>query len=438
MSGAVEAKELLKRHQIELLTYVTKDIYHAGRESRSWVNSTEHGVPFMGSTDILASDLSYLPLISKKQIASNPKFTIRNGWTLITRSGTVGRMAFARSDMDGIACSEHVMRVVPNEDLIKSGYLYAYLSSSFGVPIVIAGTYGAIIQHIEPEHIAELPVPRLGKVENQAHDLVQRAADMRTAASKSISEAIAIMERESGLMGLSQNASSGIGFGVRTVSSSNLIKRMDAGFHSPFHSDVLDAFDSASVDTCTVADIALSIEEPKRFKRVHINDEEFGIPMFGTSALMWADPQPSFLIPKQIAVEYNLTVNERTLLIPRSGQLSGIIGTAVLPYGKVIGGAVSEDAIRIHCHNEIDAGFLFVALKAECGRRQLKARAYGSSIPHLDVYQIGQIIVPKLKENIHNEIGRIGFRSSELRSQAISLENKARDLVERAIEEGGR
>ena len=128
MSGALEARELLRKHITEPLSKVTSEIYHAGRESRIWVDSPEHGVPFMGSTDILAMDLSCLPLISKKQIASNPKFSIGKGWTLITRSGTVGRMAFARSDMDGVACSEHVMPVVPNESSIKPGYLYAYLS----------------------------------------------------------------------------------------------------------------------------------------------------------------------------------------------------------------------------------------------------------------------------------------------------------------------
>jgi type I restriction enzyme S subunit len=52
------------------------------------------------------------------------------------------------------------MRVVPDAEKIPPGYLYAYLSSKFGVPLVVGGTYGAIIQHIEPEHIANLPVPR--------------------------------------------------------------------------------------------------------------------------------------------------------------------------------------------------------------------------------------------------------------------------------------
>lgn len=88
MSGALEARELLRKHITEPLSKVTSEIYHAGRESRIWVDSPEHGVPFMGSTDILAMDLSCLPLISKKQIASNPKFSIGKGWTLITRVRT--------------------------------------------------------------------------------------------------------------------------------------------------------------------------------------------------------------------------------------------------------------------------------------------------------------------------------------------------------------
>ena len=64
-------------------------------------------------------------------------------------------MAFARPDMDGMASSQHFMRVA---EKIPPRYLYAYLSSKFGVPLVVDGTYSAIIQHI-----ADLLVPKLGK-----------------------------------------------------------------------------------------------------------------------------------------------------------------------------------------------------------------------------------------------------------------------------------
>src|SRR5690606_506709 len=141
-----------------------------------------YGTPFMGSSDIRMSDFSALPLIANRQVERNPLFTLGLGWTLITRSGTIGRMAYARPDMDGMACSEHVLRVVPDAERIPPGYLYAFLSSRYGVPLVVSGTYGAIIQHIEPEHIAELPVPRFDSgFEQEVAKAIDAAAAERVA-----------------------------------------------------------------------------------------------------------------------------------------------------------------------------------------------------------------------------------------------------------------
>src|SRR5262249_33857220 len=144
--------------------------------------------------------------------------------------------------------------------------------------------------------------------------------------------------------------------------------------------------------------IVESIIEPNRFKRVPVNNPTYGLPFFGTAALMRIDPEPTYYLARRQPGVEQYIVDESTLLIPRSGQLSGIIGVCVLPYGKVIRGAVTEDAIRIQCRTSVDTGYLFIALNEEHGIRQLKARAYGSSIPHLDVHQIGCVLVPKLPE----------------------------------------
>ena len=101
--------------------------------------------------------------------------------TLISCSGAIGRMAYARPEMDGMWSSQDVLKVVPDPDRILPGYLYAFLSSKFGVPLVVGGTYGAIIPHIEPHHIANLPVPRLGEeIEARVHRLIQEAAELRS------------------------------------------------------------------------------------------------------------------------------------------------------------------------------------------------------------------------------------------------------------------
>ena len=84
LSGAFEAKVILgklpKERQSDLWQVTEggrRGIYHAGRERRTYVDDPEYGVPFLGSTDILAADLSWLPFISKKQIKANPLFTVQ-------------------------------------------------------------------------------------------------------------------------------------------------------------------------------------------------------------------------------------------------------------------------------------------------------------------------------------------------------------------------
>jgi len=297
-------------------------------------------------------------------------------------------------------------------------------------------TKPSIIQSIEPQHIANLPVPRLGGVETQAHDLIQKASNKRVEANSIIQRAIDQLRLVSGLEELETR--DGIPFCATSISSLDLLKRMDGAYHSSLHREVLDALNNAGVETTTVADLSLAIFEPKRFKRIEISDAEFGIPMFGTTALMWADPQPSFLIPRTMQGIEELIVDQKMVLVPRSGQVSGIIGTAVLPYGALIGGAVSEHAIRIQYSTETMAGFIFVALRSEYGRRQLKSRAYGSSIPTLDVHQIGQVVIPDLGNKLMEQIGTMGLRGAKLRYEAIEHETEARSLVEHAIESGGR
>ena len=167
MSGALEAKlllDVLRATKVPLQNVCLGGrggLVNAGRIKRQWVTDERYGIRFLSSTDILKADLSNLQIISNQAADANPKLLIQSGWTLITRAGTIGRMAYARPDMDGMACSEDVLRVIPDPAKIPPGYLYAYLSSKFGVPLVVGGTYGAIIQHIEPHHLADLPVARL-------------------------------------------------------------------------------------------------------------------------------------------------------------------------------------------------------------------------------------------------------------------------------------
>jgi type I restriction enzyme S subunit len=170
--------------------------------SRNYVTSEEHGVPFIGSTAMLWSDLSRVKRLAKKDAYSKKLSPLRlsHGMTLISCSGTIGRTAYTRPLMEGIWSSGDVMKVAPDPTKVRPGYLYAVLSSEIGVPRIISGTYGTIVKHIEAPHLAELTIPRLDDAaEAQIAQLVEQAAQSVDEYGQLLGEATSLFLESAGL-----------------------------------------------------------------------------------------------------------------------------------------------------------------------------------------------------------------------------------------------
>ncbi len=80
-------------------------------------------------------------------------------------------------------------------------------------------------------------------------------------------------------------------------------------------------------------------------------------------------------------------------------------------------------------------GHLFACLSSEYGWRQIKARAFGSSIPHLDESAVAGVVLPRLADARMDALGRRAFAVRTARNDAIGRERAARALVEGWIEE---
>lgn len=438
VGGALQSKVLLEELPLKKVKLPTLTsgyeggIFNGPHFSRIYVEDSKYGVPFLGGSDLRYSDLSKLPLLSNK-LAKNKKLAyleIKNGMTLITCSGTIGKMAYARSDMEGIWTSQHLMKVVPNKQLIPPGYLYAFLSSKFGVPLVTSGTYGAIIQSIEPHHLAEIPVPRLSsEKETEIHRLVEEAAGFRSEATATKRHAESEVYKQSGISysdSICEKASYSI------TSSSKLESRLDSRFHSAQHTTILNLIASGKYKGTSLSEFTTSIFEPLRFKRIPVEASKFSVALYGSAGILDYDPQPSYFIqPPANLRAYQ--IQEHCVLIPRSGSIGGIIGTPVLPIGDVVGSVVTEDAIRINFDSAIYQGYAYICLSTAIGGVQLKARTYGSAIPHLDVHQIGKVIIPKLPEPNLRYIGQLGVNVLDLLNKGIQCERKATQLIEQAL-----
>ena len=430
MSGALEARDALRRlSKTEILSDVTERIFHAGREGRTWVDDPRYGIPFMGSSDILSADLSTLPLISKKQVERNPLFKLGEAWTLITRSGTIGRMAYVRPDMAGMACSEHVLRVVPKPDRIPPGYLYAFLSSRYGVPLVVSGTYGAISQHIEPEHIADLPVPRFeSNFEQKVAQAVEAAAVERVAASQHRRAAIELLEAKIDWSDQPRPIA------IAPMASS-LLGRMDAFHYSPRVEAGRSALSSHR--SVRLGDQVERVFEPNRGSRLKVTDPAFGVPFLSSSSVFELNPSAEYLVSRSLTPHLEgLLLSDCDVLLPRSGQLGGIIGRAVLPLPMNVGQAGSEHLVRVRCHSPSDAAYLWAVLASEPGYWALIGTAFGSSIPSLDSSLISELMVPWLSEADRQEIATLASKAVAAQNKGNELEAAAVELLEEKIRKG--
>lgn len=91
------------------LNKVTERIFYGGRSRRNYVSSLDNGLPFIKGADIIKADFSNLKIISKKRTANLNDYFLEEGWTVITRSGTIGNSAFVNKDFIGKAASDDII-----------------------------------------------------------------------------------------------------------------------------------------------------------------------------------------------------------------------------------------------------------------------------------------------------------------------------------------
>jgi type I restriction enzyme, S subunit len=391
----------------------------------------------MGSSAIDLADLSLLPLISKKQVARNPRLLVEEGWSLVTRSGTIGRMAYVRSDMAGLACSEDVLRVVPNRDRILPGYLYAFLSSKFGVPLVASGTYGAIIQHIERAHIADLPVPRFDELlERTVHKLVAQAAHLRADATRLLLEAQQALLCEIGAPNIAALTKAERLFTVARSSDISRTGRMEGNFYNAIAAHV-ESWARGFGAQCKPLGGVADVYDVPPFKHIYV-DERNGVPFFTSGEIFGLDRiATKFLSRTRTLNLHKYLLEQDWLMLARSGQLGGIIGRPQYVDSALSGSATSDHVIRI-VPKGVPGGYLYAYLYcAAIGYPLITRTMTGHSIPALWPSQLMSLPVVLAGPGAMNRISSTVVKAFEDRVRATELESQGRLMVEGAIDAGG-
>lgn len=149
-----------------------------------------------GGADIFLATPDSEKRLSPKKTANIGALMIKEGTILLPRSGTIGNVAWAHAGHAQKLASEHVIRITPN-DILRAGYVYAFLASKYGKKLIQRYIFGSVIQHVEPPHLKLIPVPIIDKkVMDDIHDKVMVYSSAMGKAIKYERKAITMVEQE--------------------------------------------------------------------------------------------------------------------------------------------------------------------------------------------------------------------------------------------------
>jgi len=162
---------------------VSNRIILPGRFKRIYVSS-EYGVPFLSSGDILQFHPVQKKYLSSKHHSRRIKeqLKLHQNMILVSCSGTVGNVVLAPKHFEGWTGNQHILRIVPSKD-INPGYIYSFLTSSYGKELVKRFTYGSVVNEIDDKQLAQVEFPLASSdIQNEIGDLVLEANNKWTQA----------------------------------------------------------------------------------------------------------------------------------------------------------------------------------------------------------------------------------------------------------------
>jgi type I restriction enzyme S subunit len=410
---------------------VPDGIFIPGRFKRVYVDDLDHGDPWLSPSDMLKANLSNLRLVSRKFTPGIETLRVHHRWILLSRSGTIGNLAYVREDMDGLVGSDDIIRIVADPSKIPPGYLYAFLSSSLGKALIEQKTYGAVVPHIEAHHVVDLPIPRLDPAtEQRIHRLIERAASLRVEANKRLKQ---LRIDTTSVLGLPTGFSARYDH-ARAIGSSTLYSinsRLDAYSYIGYAGQAASAIRQVEIPQRPLYEITVEIFNPPVFKRVYVGSE--GVPYLMGYEVYENHPKPSRYLSRSTKDIERYILREGMIIIQDAGQRYGLLGTPIYANRTLDGKAATNNMIRIVNPNKNMAGYLFAFLDTEIGRRLIVRESYGSSLPHILPAWLGAIPIPWPEEDVRVRLGERVIAAFEKRAEANDSEDHAQMLIAEAL-----
>lgn len=412
--------------------------FHRPRFKRIYVETKQ--IPFFQPSSITEVYPKPARYISAKTDTDLESLKVKKGMLLMTVSGTIGKVAIVGKKLDNQVFSHDLLRLKGKGEY-DTGYIYSYFLTEVGQQILQSNNYGAVIQHIEPEHLQSIIIPNAPEnLKKEIHELVVESYNLRDESNDLIDEAEKILYEELHLKPIDKLEVEYFDDSVvlRNYSTklSELKFRFDGSYHLPQFDTIEQHLEKFAKEIKRVNDkeVSESIVLPGRFKRTYVDSMEHGIKFIGGKQINDLNPVSEKYLSKAMhntRIGKELLLHENCILITRSGTIGKV---SVVPRHWE-NWAANEHIIRVFPKTKEVAGYLFCWLNSDYGNVLIKKYTYGSVVDEIDTNHVGDIPFPILKnQQKQKEINDLVLKANELRYKAHLKEQQAIKKMEEILE----
>lgn len=425
LSDAVLLSEKLHSlpYPLVAIKEVVDKVFYGNIFTRIYVKDAKYGVPYLAASDTVLSNIDTGVYLSRKQASLLNHLFLKKDWILITCSGTIGNVTYTTKEFENKIATHDLIRIIPNDNKILRGFLYAYLASKYGKIQLTQSSFGAVIKHINIDHISAISVPQFdSSFQKKVDALVRDSAKLRDEAKMALIEATSYFNKR-------------FPIGAQTTRFfSKSIHSLYSNWASFNNNLEVAAFVNLySHNSFKIKEKTTKVFAPPMFKHIYLSKDN-GYPfMTGGELSGYNIRYYRWLSPRGVGTISDYVINKGTLLLYKSGSLDGMIGSTYLVDDTQVGCCLSDHVIRVVFDDLKLSYWTFAFLKSEGGIRMLKSLATGSAIPFITPERIEEVCVPNPDEN-YEKVTSLIAKYIELISRSKQKDNHAISMVEAEIE----
>ncbi|MCJ7576773.1 MAG: restriction endonuclease subunit S [Dehalococcoidia bacterium] len=399
---------------------------------------SDYGYPYLTQSEVEFFLPASRKRVDVKKIDDADRWKVRNGYILVSQSGTIGRLTIATSYLENFIISPNPIRIIANRDI--RGFLYAFLSTWVGNAFVKSPSYGITVNHILPHQLHNIPIPQLDNLQEEINNQILDAQRHRETGQQLLMKAQVELKEMLGLATLEGESLpylvGEIGRTIKSfeISSSKLELRLDASYHAPILQTIRNTLAKAKFDTVKLGLVCERISVPNRFRRHYVEDTRNGVPFLQGSHIPQTKPTDVKYISIHSSHIKDVIIKRNWVLLTRSGTVGRI---AIVREG-LDNWAASEHLYRIVTKPEIHPGYVAAFLSSTYGRKLIEGKTYGAVVDEIgekDTSLIEDIDIVLPPKRIRDTIGEITFAAYDEKDKANRIEEEAIRLLEYRLKE---